>query len=221
MCCSGCSLLGEKELWNKTITVSSDGHNMVVAETIGTNFSEIWIKNVAVFFLKMHLEMLSAKWPPFGTSVIVSYYNGDVIMGAIASLITSLTIVYSTVYSDEDQRKHQSSASLAFVWGIHRGAVNSPHKWPVTWKMFPFDDVIVCFSLRQLRKSECWARIVRTRNPRDCLPPADHLMIDKVRHTQLISHWTKWPPFRRRHFQMHFCEWKVLCFDWSFTEVCS
>ena len=44
----------------------------------------------------------------------------DVIMGAIASQITSLTIVYSTVYSDADQRKHQSSASLAFVWGIHR-----------------------------------------------------------------------------------------------------
>ena len=40
-------------------------------------------------------------------------------MGAISSLITSLMIVYLTVYSDADQRKHQSSASLAFVWGIH------------------------------------------------------------------------------------------------------
>ena len=64
-------------------------------------------------------------------------------MGAIASQITNLTTVYlySTVYSDTDQRKHQSSASLA-VWGIHRGPVNSPHKQPVTWKMFPFDDPI-------------------------------------------------------------------------------
>ena len=62
-------------------------------------------------------------------------------MGAIASQITSLTIVYSTVYSD--QSKHQSSASLAFVRGIHRGPMNSPHKWPVTRKMFPFDDVIM------------------------------------------------------------------------------
>ena len=42
-----------------------------------------------------------------------------------------------------DQRKHQSSASLAFVWGIHRRPVNSPHKGPVTRKMFPFDDVIM------------------------------------------------------------------------------
>ena len=64
-------------------------------------------------------------------------------MGAIASQITSLTIVYSIVYSDVDQRKHQSSASLAFVWGIHRGPVNSPHQWPFTRKMFPFGDVIM------------------------------------------------------------------------------
>ena len=64
-------------------------------------------------------------------------------MDEIASQITSLTIVYSTVYSDADQRKHQSPASLAFVWGIHRGPVNLRHKWPVTRKMFPFDDVIM------------------------------------------------------------------------------
>ena len=69
-------------------------------------------------------------------------YN-DIIMGAIASQITSLTIVNSTVYSDADERKQQSSASLAFVRGIHRWPVNSPHKWPVTRKMFPFDDVIM------------------------------------------------------------------------------
>ena len=64
-------------------------------------------------------------------------------MGAMAYKITSLTIVYSIVYSDVDQRKHQSSASLAFVWGIHRRPVNSPQKGPVTRKMFPFDDVIM------------------------------------------------------------------------------
>ena len=64
-------------------------------------------------------------------------------MGAIASQITSLTIVYSTVYSGADQRKHQRYASLAFVRGIHQRPVNSPHKWPVTRKMVPFDDVIM------------------------------------------------------------------------------
>ena len=66
-------------------------------------------------------------------------------MTTLASQITSLTIVYSTGYSDADQRKHQSSASLAFVRGIHRGPVTSPHKWPVSRKMLPFDDVIMNF----------------------------------------------------------------------------
>ena len=71
-----------------------------------------------------------------------NHYN-DAIMGSTASQITSLTIVYSTVYSGVDQRKQQSPASLAFVRGIHRSPVNSPHKGPVTRKMFPFDDVIM------------------------------------------------------------------------------
>ena len=82
-------------------------------------------------------------WFSISTGRYHPYHYGDVIMGSIASQITSLTIVYSTVYSDADQRKHQSSASLAFVWGIHRGPVNSPHKWPVMRKLFPFDDVIM------------------------------------------------------------------------------
>ena len=77
---------------------------------------------------------------------VESHYN-DVIMTTIASQITSLTIVYSTVYSGADQSKHQRSASLAFVGGIQRGPVNSPHKWPVTRKMFPFDDVIMVISV--------------------------------------------------------------------------
>ena len=81
----------------------------------------------------------------------INHY-GDVIMGTIASQITSLMIVYSTVYSDVDQRKHQSSASLAFVRGNRRGPVNSLHKWPVTRKMFPFDDFIM-FHWRNLMYS--------------------------------------------------------------------
>ena len=73
----------------------------------------------------------------------IMHHYSDVIMGVMASQITSLMIVYSTVYSDADQRKHQSSGSLAFVWGIHQWSVNSLHKGPVTRKMFPFDDVIM------------------------------------------------------------------------------
>ena len=64
-------------------------------------------------------------------------------MSTTASQITNLTIVYSTVHSDADQRKPQSSASLAFVRGIHRWSLISSHKGPITGKMFPCDDVIM------------------------------------------------------------------------------
>ena len=80
--------------------------------------------------------------PPSDVQLGIFHYN-DVIMSVLASKITSLTIVYSTIYSGADERKRQSSAPLAFVRGIHRWPVNSPHKWPVTRKMFPFDDVIM------------------------------------------------------------------------------
>ena len=76
----------------------------------------IWVNTVFTCIYTQHI------WMQF-------HYN-DIIMGAIASQITSLAIVYSTVYSDA------SSASLAFVRGIHRRPVNSPHKWPVTRQMF-------------------------------------------------------------------------------------
>ena len=83
-----------------------------------------------------------------------SHYN-DVTMSAITSQITSLAIVYSTVYLGSDQRKHQSSVSLAFVRGIHRVPVNSPHKGPVTRKMFPFDDVIMWKIAANLFRARC------------------------------------------------------------------
>ena len=70
---------------------------------------------VARFFIVKEMidDLCSPHWS------WISHYN-DVIMTTMASKTTSLTVVYSTVYSDADQRKHQSSASLAFVWGIHR-----------------------------------------------------------------------------------------------------
>ena len=86
----------------------------------------------------MRLSSLSQPDPIF----LFVHYN-DVIMSTMASQITSLTIVYPIVYLSADQRKHQSSALLAFVRGIHRRPVNSPHKGLVTRKMCPFDDVIM------------------------------------------------------------------------------
>ena len=70
-------------------------------------------------------------------------HYSDVTMSVMASRITGVSIVCSAVCSGVAQRKHQSSASLAFVRGIHRWPVDSLHKGPVTWKTFPFDDVIM------------------------------------------------------------------------------
>ena len=78
-------------------------------------------------------------------------HYSDAIMGAMASEIPMVSIVYSTICSGADQWKHRSSASLAFVREIHRWPVNSLQKGPVTRKMFPFDDVIIytCIFLRK------------------------------------------------------------------------
>ena len=82
-------------------------------------------------------QILSVHWDTTGqTTLEDQWYHmvhySDATMGAIASQINSLTIVFS----DADQREHQSSALLAFVQGIHRWPVNSPHKWLVTRKCF-------------------------------------------------------------------------------------
>ena len=91
------------------------------------------------------MEYLPRYWPSVRWIHWSPAHYNDVIMGAMASQIISLTIVYSTVYSGTDQRKHESSASPVFVRGMHRSPMNSPHKRPVTRKMFPFDDVIMEF----------------------------------------------------------------------------
>ena len=89
---------------------------------------------------------------PNGTKI----HYSDAIISAMVSQIISLTIVYSTVYSGTDKRKHQSSASHAFVMGIHRWPVDSPHKGPVTWKMFPFVVVIMSIWLRGTGTKREW-----------------------------------------------------------------
>ena len=86
------------------------------------------------------------------------WHYSDVIMRVIAFQITSLTIVYSTLYSDVDQWKHYISAPLGFVRGIHRWPVNSPHKCPVPRKMFPFDDVIMGADHKADVETRAWMR---------------------------------------------------------------
>ena len=104
---------------------------------IELKFCSLSLTNATQISLVARINHLPpARWSPFWECFIAS-------LQWLASQITSFTIVYWTVYSSAEQRKHQSSASLAFVWGIQRWPVNSSHKWPLTRKIFPFDDVIV------------------------------------------------------------------------------
>ena len=98
------------------------------------NFLSYWSIEITSIYSEGH-------WPIILSFKISFDHYVDVIITAMMSQITSLTIVCSTD-AGSDRRK-QSSASLAFLQGIHRGPVNSPHKGPLTQKMFPFDDVIM------------------------------------------------------------------------------
>ena len=106
-------------------------------------------------------------------------------MSAMVSQITSLTIVYSTVYSDADQRKHESSASLAFVRRIHRGPMNSSHKWSVTRKMFPFNDFIMLRNINiDLNESRLGGNFVDTGGTGCC-------HFDNLRPCDDVQSWNK------------------------------
>ena len=104
----------------------------------------VCVRNLICFFSQIPYPIhISIHRDLYWSHMSIWIHYNDVIMIVIASQITSVSIVWSTVCSGADQRKHQSSATLAFVRGIHRWPVDSPHKRPVTQKMFPFHDVII------------------------------------------------------------------------------
>ena len=106
-----------------------------------------WNGNVILttFFNNRCSESCQLEWqllaqPVYERVVKMTHFNySDIIISAMTSQITGTSIVCL----GEHQRKHQSSASLAPVRGIRQRPVDSPHKGPVTWKMCPFDDVIM------------------------------------------------------------------------------
>ena len=109
-------------------------------------------------------------------------------MNSLVSQITSLTIVYSIVYSGADQRKHQSSASLAFVRGIHRDRWIPRTKGQLRGK---------CFHLM----TSSWYEYGLVPHAHTC------------KYYWHIGVETKWTPFCRRPFQMRFLEWKFMKFS--------
>ena len=150
--------------WNRVVAVTFDFTHwclpkwpIIYRRPITIRFLAIWL----LYFNSCILE-ICCQWFNWNNGLVSNWqhargrtsdvqirkchYN-DVIMNALASQITSLTIVYLAVYLGADQRKRQSSASLAFARGIHRGPVNSPHKGPVTRKIFPFDGVIMLYGV--------------------------------------------------------------------------
>ena len=127
------------------VTVHGNRRHTLQHKHLGHGEYIVWVPNV---FSNQLVKMVASNYPlwerfyrvPWSHGwlplyIFMEHYN-DVIMGAMASQITSRSIVYWTVYSGTDQRTHQSSASLVFVRVIHRWPVNSPPKSPVTRKMF-------------------------------------------------------------------------------------
>ena len=105
------------------------------------------LSNYVLPFLEMmissgHNLLMSRQLWITGIQIRAKHYI-DVIMTTMASQITSLTVVYSNVYSDADQKKTSKLRVTGLCVGKSPGPVNSPHKGPVRRKMFPFDDVIM------------------------------------------------------------------------------
>ena len=126
-----------------------------------------WCDVTPLHFTNIQISYSMEWWQMYCINLLWTrrIHYSDVTMGTMASQITSLAIVYWTVYSGVD-KKHRNSASLAFVRGIHWWPMNSPHKWPVTRKMFPFDDVIMyCIKTRKTctiwRLHSCYQCILR------------------------------------------------------------
>ena len=123
-----------------TVFITYWGWDKICRHFADDIFKYIFLNENVWISIKLSLKFVAKL--PFGNIPALVHYS-DFITSATASKITGVSSVYSTVCSGADQWKPTSSASLAFVRGIHRWPVNSPHKGPVTRKMFPFDDDIM------------------------------------------------------------------------------
>ena len=129
----------------------------------------------------------------------------------MASQITILTIVHATVYSGADQRKHQGSVSLAFVWGIRRWPVNSPHKGPITvnvsiwWRHHDDNNPIATCPTSDDKVTTLISNYVLKNNG----GVATH--IPEVQWFIAAAHWNH----TQNHFSLVLQDWSIDQFAWS------
>ena len=153
--------ISKKTLKKLDVTGLCEGNSPVTGEFPTQRASHV--ENVSISWLH-HEEDHSIA--PVVNEVIMKdigkliYYN-DIIMSVIASQIMDVSMVCSRVCSGTNQRKHQSSMSLAFVRGIHQWLVNSPHKGLIMRKMIPFDDIIMRNHNTTTTKCEWYACLLR------------------------------------------------------------
>ena len=145
-------------------------------------------------------------------------HYSDIIMSVMASQISDVSIVYWIICSGADQRNHQSSVSVAFMRGIHRWPLNSPHKGPVTRKMFPFGDVTVnCWCLRHanetpftilaIRYFHYWKYILYEYTDKVLFPNAQKWYTHVNELSGIVIRWI----FSHRFTGFHF-RWNYVCY---------
>ena len=152
----------ERDLINEKTNVLKSSRCPIINSNIyyhsDGKISSMSLRNIQLYFWRTirlyKKDTVPWSWISWLISEWILHYSDDII-SSIASQITGVSIAYSTVCSGADQRKHKSSTSLVLVRGIHRWPVNSPHKGPVTRKMFPFDDVTMWCFLCGIYTSTC------------------------------------------------------------------
>ena len=140
-------------------------------------------------------------------------HYSNVIMSAMVSQITGLLIVFWTICSGTDERKHQSSASLAVVKGIHWWLVASPHKGPIKWKMFPFD-VVIMIQLNLHPKTilipSFLSKVAFCTTWNVICTPRNAILVKSMQHTQMywpyrMLHWGKTALWHFKSSVIHIC----------------
>ena len=122
--------------------------NIISIASTWNNGNSVYIVNFeSSLCLSAYLSPISPLLSPLSTLLSLPLcFSLSLSLSLSLSQITSVSSVCSTVYSGADQRKHQSSTSLAFVRGIRRWPVNSPHKGPVSlqFQRYRLSEIIMC-----------------------------------------------------------------------------